>query len=71
MLEVITYNCQGLKNSLQDVSKLCQYYDFIFLQETWLFNFELHMLSSVTHILPSIHMEYFNKILGVYLNCIH
>ena len=47
MLEVITYNCQGLKNSLQDVSKLCQYYDFIFLQETWLFNFELHMLSSV------------------------
>ena len=42
MLKVITYNCQGLKNSLQDVSKLCQYYDFLFLQETWLFNFELH-----------------------------
>ena len=47
MLKVITYNCQGLKNSLQDVSKLCRYYDFIFLQETWLFNFELHMLSSI------------------------
>ena len=34
MLKVITYNCQCLKNSLHDVNKLCQYYDYIFLQET-------------------------------------
>ena len=49
MIKVITYNCQGLKNSLQDVSNLCQQYDFIFLQETWLFNFELHILSNFSH----------------------
>ena len=43
MLKVITYKCQDLKNSLQDVRKLySEHYDFIFLQETWLFNFELH-----------------------------
>ena len=49
MIKVITYNYQGLKNSLQDVSDLCQRYDFIFLQETWLFNFELHILSNISH----------------------
>ena len=49
MIKVTTYNCQGLKNSLQDVSDLCQQYDIIFLQETWLFNFELHILSNISH----------------------
>ena len=49
MIKVVTYNCQGLKNSLQDISELCQQYDFIFLQETWLFNYELHILSTISH----------------------
>ena len=42
-----------MKISLQDVSKLCQHYDFIFYRklQTWLFNFELHtcMLSTVSN----------------------
>ena len=49
MTKVITYNCQGLKNSSQDVSVLCQQYNIIFFQETWLFNFELHILSNISH----------------------
>ena len=51
MLKVNTYNCQDLKNSLQDVSKFySQHYDFIFLQETWLYNLILNyiMLSSIS-----------------------
>ena len=49
MIKVVTYNCQGLKNNLQDVSELCHQYDFIFLQETWMFNYELHILSTISH----------------------
>ena len=49
MIKVVTYNCQGLKNRLQVVSELCQQYNFIFLQETWLFNYELHILSTICH----------------------
>ena len=65
MLKVITYNCQGLKNSLQDVSKLCQHYDFVFLQETWLFNFELHMLSSISKDFEGFGISAIDDSLGI------
>ena len=50
MLKVITYNCHGLLSSLQDVIELCNHYDLIFLQETWLFKHELCILNNL-HVL--------------------
>ena len=47
MLRFITYNCYNIKSSLQDIYELCKTYDVIFLQETWLFDFELSMLSNI------------------------
>ena len=47
MLKVITYNCHGLLSSLQDVIELCNQYDLIFLQETWLFKHELCILNNL------------------------
>ena len=41
MIRVITYNCQGLKSSIHDIQALCSSYDLIFIQESWLFQFEL------------------------------
>ena len=35
-LRVVTFNCHGLRNSMGDVSRLCQLYDVLLLQETWL-----------------------------------
>ena len=47
MLRFITYNCYNIKSSLQDIYELCKICDVIFLQETWLFDFELSMLSNI------------------------
>ena len=47
MLRFITYNCYNIKSSLQDIYELCKIYDVIFLQKTWLFDFELSMLSNI------------------------
>ena len=43
----ITYNCQGLKSSIHDIQALCSSYDLIFIQESWLFQFELSLLSQI------------------------
>ena len=64
MLKVITYNCQGLKNSLQDVSKLCQYYEYIFLQKTtWLLI--LIMLSSINKDFEGFGISAIDDSLGI------
>ena len=64
MLKVITYNCQGLKNSLQDVSKLCQYYEYIFLQKTtWLLI--LIMLSSINKNFEGFGISAIDDSLGI------
>ena len=47
MIRVITYNCQGLKSSIHDIQALCSSYDLIFIQESWLFQFELPLLSKI------------------------
>ena len=47
MLRVITYNCFNIKSSIQDSCDLCNSYDLVFLQETWLFEHELHLLSNI------------------------
>ena len=47
MIRVITYNCQGLKSSIHDIQALCSSYDSIFIQESWLYQFELPLLSKI------------------------
>ena len=47
MVKVITYNCQGIKSSIHDIYELTKHYDLIFLQEIWLFTYELSILSTI------------------------
>ena len=47
MLKVITHNCHGLMSSIHDILHLCDQYDLIFLQETWLFKHELSILNNL------------------------
>ena len=46
-MRFITYNCYNIKSSLIDIHNLCNTYDVIFLQETWLFEYELNILSNI------------------------
>ena len=47
MLKIITYNCHGLYSSIQGVIDLCDRYDLIFLQEIWLFKYDLSILCNL------------------------
>ena len=47
MIQICSFNCNSLKNSLTEVSELCSRYDLIFLQEIWLGKFELSSLNSI------------------------
>ena len=47
MLPVVTHNWFNIKNSIQDISDLYKSYNIIFLQETWLFDHELYLLSNI------------------------
>ena len=35
-LKVVSFNCRGLSNSLEEIKTLCKTFDIILLQETWL-----------------------------------
>ena len=47
MIQICSFNCNSLKNSLTEVSELCSRYDLIFLQEIWLGKFELSSFNSI------------------------
>ena len=47
MLFIITYNCYNIKNSVQYICDLCNFYDLIFLHETLLFQHELPLFSNI------------------------
>ena len=47
MLRIVTYNCHGMKNSIVDLHELCKHHDLIFIQEIWLFRFELNLISTI------------------------
>ena len=47
MIRIITYNCYGMKSSIVDLYELCRHNDLIFLQEIWLFKFELNLISTI------------------------
>ena len=46
-LNVISYNCKGLKSSLNVIQELCHMCDILLLQETWLYDFDLSLCNSV------------------------
>ena len=46
-LQIMSYNCYGLKSSLVNFYELCEQFDIIFLQETLLFKHELPVLSNI------------------------
>ena len=47
MIRIITYNCYAMKSSIVDLYELCRHNDLIFLQEIWLFKFELNLISTI------------------------
>ena len=48
-INVVTFNCNGFKSSIPEVTELTKKYDIIGLQEIWLCQSELHILSSTFH----------------------
>ena len=46
-LSVVTFNCKSFKSSINEIKALCCTSDVIFLQETWLLDFDLPMLAQV------------------------
>ena len=46
-LRIVSYNCRSIKNSRLDVSKLCELYDIVILQEHWLPKQELSYLNEI------------------------
>lgn len=47
MLQICSFNCNSLKNSLSEVNMLCNDSDIIFSQETWLAKFEYPSLNNI------------------------
>jgi len=46
-LGICSYNCHGVKSSLDEIRELCQFNDFIFNQEHWLLPFDLGILNNI------------------------
>ena len=46
-MHIMSFNCHGFKSCICDITKLCDKYDVVFLQELWLFEDELTILSQV------------------------
>ena len=47
-LLVVSYNCRSVKSSIYEISQLAKKADIILLQETWLFENELPLLSNIS-----------------------
>ena len=47
-MNIVSYNCRGLASSLKDVKELCEKYQIVFLQETWLVKQNLHTLNHIS-----------------------
>ena len=46
-IKTVSFNCHGFKNSRIDLQRLCETYDIILLQETWLPKQELGLLNAL------------------------
>jgi exonuclease III len=47
MIRIVTYNCQNIKTSVDEVRELCRHHEIVFLQETWLLESQLTFLSGI------------------------
>lgn len=45
--KIVSFNCRSLKRSIQNIRTLCKSADIVLLQETWLLDFDLPILSTV------------------------
>lgn len=48
-LVVSTFNCKNMKTSNAEILSLCKFSDVVLLQETWLIDFELPYLNSISN----------------------
>ena len=46
-LRIVTFNCRSVKNSMHDVTRLCETHDTVCLQEHWLLPNELCLLNNI------------------------
>ena len=46
-LTIGSFNCRSVKSSFDEVRNLCQYCDYVFLQQHWLLPRELNILFSI------------------------
>ena len=47
-IRVTTFNCKNVKSSVQEINEMCKSSDVILLQETWLADYDLSFLSSIS-----------------------
>ena len=47
-LKITSYNCKNIKTSIGEIQELCNKFDVIFLQETWLMETDLPILSQIS-----------------------
>ena len=47
-LSLVCFNCIGLKSSIFEIQQLRKSHDVIFIQELWLFRYELSMLYNIS-----------------------
>lgn len=48
-IRVCSFNCRGIKSSIDEIKQLCEGFDFILLQETWLYKHELSYVFSISN----------------------
>jgi len=46
-LAMVTFNCRSIKNSMDEIRRLCDTHDFILIQEHWLLPYELNLLNNI------------------------
>lgn len=46
-ISIVSFNCRYIKSSVTDIYELCNKYDIIALQETWLMDFEQSVLGDI------------------------
>ena len=65
MLQLCSFNCHSLKNSISELQEVCEHNDIVFLQETWLAKFELQMLHEVHEEFLGLGVSSFDSTAGL------
>ena len=65
MLQLYSFNCHSLKNSISELQVICEDNDIVLLQETWLAKFELQMLHEVHEGFFGLGVSSFDSTVGL------